>query len=142
LCLGETFNLSLGNTTDLLGNKNTVHLGTKIVCGMLGAVVLLWVILYGMNKSAEGRVIMVAIFETLVQMLLMALMLIEASYQKAADNWTEGIRHIFDPVWEGKISGDVAKALVATGEVVVEAAAVLALAFSPAITAALTERFE
>lgn len=136
IVLGESFTVNLGKQ-NFKPNPSEHHPGTEILCGILGALVLLWVILYGMAKTEDARVWMVAIFQTFLSILLMTLMTVEEVYSRAKEAWDVALGHLFVAK-----TPDSAASTTGIGDAVLgvtEELVVLGLLVAPAVIGASVE---
>jgi type VI secretion system secreted protein VgrG len=136
IVLGESFTVNLGKQ-NFKPNPAEHHAGTEILCGILGALMLLWVVLYGMAKAEDARVSMVVVFQAFLSVLLMTLMTIEETYARTKEAWDVALGNLFvnkTPDTAASKSG-IADAVLGVTELMV----VLGLLAAPAIIAAQTE---
>jgi type VI secretion system secreted protein VgrG len=136
IVLGESFNVNLGKQ-NFKSSQDIHHPGTEIVCGILGALVLLWVILYGRAKTESARVTMVVVFQAALSVLLMTLMTIEEAYARTKESFDVALGNLMKtkaPESPASALG-VADAILGTAELL----AVLGLAVAPAVIGASVE---
>jgi type VI secretion system secreted protein VgrG len=134
--LGDTFDIKLGKQ-HFTPSKSEHRPGTEIVCGLLGAVVLLWVVLYGLAKTEQRRFSMVVVFQAVISALLAALMTIEEAYSRGKETFDVALCNIL----KAKSSEDPPTPIALKDAVIgaVEGLLVLGLAASPAVIAAAAE---
>ena len=103
--LGQSFDINLGppkieikggpgGDGDPAGNYG-LHVVTDILCGVLGAIVLLWVILYGTNTNDKDRASYAVIFQMIIDCLLAAIMLVEVQLDHVSKETREVTKELF-----------------------------------------------
>jgi len=103
--LGQSFDINLGPPKIEIqggpgdGNNYGAHIPTDILCGVIGAVVLIWVIVYGTNTDDNAatdltRANSVIFFQFTMEALLAAIMLIEVKLDKLSKESKEAIQSV------------------------------------------------
>lgn len=133
---GQTFDIKLGKQHFTAADSKD-HLGTQIVCLLIGAVALLWVVLYGISEQETGRVTMVVAFQALISVLLMTLMTMEEAYSRPKHTLSETMHELFKATESTKPPTLLKLKDQAVG--IIELVAVAALAVAPALIAAQAE---
>jgi hypothetical protein len=101
--LGQSFDINLGPPKIEIkggpgdGNNYGAHIPTDILCGIMGALVLVWVIVYGTNTDDNmatdlTRANSVIFFQFAIEALLTAIMLIEVQLDKLSKESREAIQ--------------------------------------------------
>ena len=94
--MGSNTGITLGpnvaiKSTDDIEYRMDGHVGSKILCAIIAAVIILWTILYATVNTIKARVIEFAVFQTAVSVGLTALTLIAASMKAYSDGYKYGI---------------------------------------------------
>jgi type VI secretion system secreted protein VgrG len=129
--MGSNSNITLGpnvavKSTDDIEYRMDGHVGSKILCAIIAAAIILWTILYATVTSIRDRVIEFAAFQAVISVALTALTVIEASMKYFKDEvvtslwWTYKMHvRVRGQVWGGgaataKVLRDVTFGIVGT----------------------------
>jgi hypothetical protein len=80
--LGRTFDMNLG-PPQIQVRAGPGHMPTYVVCAILTAVTIAWVIAYGCIKDEQARVTLSILCQVTVDVLLMVMMIVEMNLQAA-----------------------------------------------------------
>ena len=111
--LGQSFDINLGPPKIEIkggpgdGNNYGAHIPTDILCGIMGALVLVWVIVYGTSTDDNAatdltRANTVIIFQFAIEALLAAIMLIEVKLKKLSDESRNAIQKVHEAADQSK----------------------------------------
>jgi hypothetical protein len=104
--LGQSFDINIGppkieikGGPGKAGNKNPgnygKHIATDILCAIVGATVLVWVIVYGCERNDYHRATESMVFQLLVNLLLMAIMEVEILSRQIEDDDDDVLKTLF-----------------------------------------------
>ncbi len=102
ITLGQSFSINIGppaiqvNAGPGAGAANYGnHLPTVVCCGILGALVIIWAIVYGTDDDNMARANEATIFQTIIDTVLGVIMLIEASSMMANTSIDDALKALY-----------------------------------------------
>jgi hypothetical protein len=90
--LGQEFDINLGPPKIEVSGPYGDHPGTIILCGVLSAAAIAWVILYDVLPQDQQRATMAVAFQTLVDALLISILGAEMAMKAASQDVSEGYK--------------------------------------------------
>ena len=90
--LGQEFDINLGPPKIEISGPYGDHPGTIILCGVLSAAAIAWVILYDVLQQDQQRATMAVAFQTLVDALLISILGAEMAMKAASQDVSEGYK--------------------------------------------------
>jgi hypothetical protein len=93
--MGQSFDINLGPTKIEIKGTYEDHIATSILCGVLGAATIVWVILYHAQTEDHDRAVLAIVFQALVDALLIAILEVEMVLKAASQDLDDKLKPLF-----------------------------------------------